>query len=248
MKRIVALCAVCLAMIPGLVNAEEKAAKPALDNFSQKLSYAMGADVGRYFKGLGQEIEFKTLITGITDGYNGAELALSQEEIIAVQKEFGAKMQAKQAAELETMKEKNSTAGKAYLEENKKKEGVKVTASGLQYQFLTEGKGAIPKATDQVKVDYVGSLVDGTEFDSSISRGEPVVFGVNQVIPGWSEALQLMPVGSKVRLVIPAELAYGEQGVMPRIQPNSVLVFEVNLLGIETEQGAAPEVKPETKQ
>lgn len=240
MKRIVALCAVCLAMISGLVNAEEKATKPTLESFSQKLSYAMGADVGRYFKGLGEEIDFKTLVSGITDGYNGSELAMSQEDIITVQKEFGAKMQAKQVAELEAMKEKNGTAGKAYLEENKKKEGVMVTASGLQYQFLTKGEGAIPKASDQVKVDYVGSLVDGTEFDSSISRGEPVVFGVDQVIPGWSEALQLIPVGSKVRLVIPAELAYGEQGVMPKIEPNSVLVFEVNLLGIET--------KIETKQ
>lgn len=233
MKRIVALFAVYVVSIPGMVAAEEKLAKPELENFSQKLSYAMGADVGRYFKGLGKEIDFEALVYGITDGYTEAELAMSQEEIVKVQKEFGTLLQARQAAELELMKETNMAAGKAFLEENQKKEGVIVTESGLQYQFLTKGEGPLPKATDQVKVDYIGSLVDGTEFDSSISRGEPVVFGVDQVIPGWSEALQLIPVGSKVRLVIPADLAYGEQGVMPKIEPNSVLVFEVDLLGIE---------------
>ena len=111
-----------------------------------------------------------------------------------------------------------------------------VTESGLQYQFVTKGEGAVPKADDQVKVHYAGSLIDGTEFDSSIARGEPVVFGVNQVIAGWSEALQLIPVGSKIKLVIPSQLAYGEQGVMPKIEPNSVLVFDVELLGIEGQQ------------
>jgi len=242
MKRIVAFIAICSVMITSLAAAEEKMEKPKLDTFSQKLSYAMGADVGKYFKGLGKEIDFESLIYGITDGYAATDLAMSQEEIVMVQKEFGAMLQARQAAELEQMKEKNKTAGAAFLEENKKKEGVIVTDSGLQYQFLTKGEGAIPKATDQVKVDYVGTFIDGTEFDSSIKRGEPVVFGVDQVIPGWSEALQLMPVGSRVRMAIPAELAYGEQGVMPRIEPNSVLVFEVELLGIEQQEepAAAP--------
>lgn len=250
MKHIVALVAVCLALLPGLGSAEEKSEKPKLDNFNNKLSYAMGTDVGKYFRGLGKEINFEALIYGLTDGYAGVELAMNQEEIVMVQKEFGAKLQARQAAELEQMKEKNKTAGAAYLEENKKKEGVLVTESGLQYQFIKKGEGAMPKLTDQVKVDYVGSLIDGTEFDSSIKRGEPVVFGVNQVIPGWSEALQLIPVGSKVKLVIPANLAYGEQGVMPKIEPNSVLVFEVDLLGIEAPApeaaapGAAAEAAP----
>ncbi len=234
MKRLVALFAACVVCIPGMLVAEEKAVeKPNLENFTQKLSYAMGTDVGRYFRGLGKEIDFEALVHGVTDGYTEAELALSQEEIVTVQKEFGAKLQAKQAEELEAMKEKNLAAGKAFLEENKAKEGVIVTESGLQYQFVTKGEGPIPQPADQVKVDYVGSLVDGTEFDSSIKRGEPVVFGVDQVIPGWSEALQLIPVGSKVRLVIPSDLAYGEQGVLPKIEPNSVLVFEVDLLGIE---------------
>lgn len=241
MKRIITLLAVCLVAIPAFVAAEEKTDTVKLETFNQKLSYAMGSDVGKYFKGLGKEIDYESLVKGIADGYSGAELAMKQDEIVMVQKKFGAMLQERQAAELEQLKEKNKAAGAAFLDENKKKKGVVVTDSGLQYEFITKGEGAIPKASDQVKVDYVGSLIDGTEFDSSIKRGEPVVFGVNQVIPGWSEALQLIPVGSKVRLVIPSELAYGEQGVMPRIEPNSVLVFEVDLLGIESAETAPAE-------
>ena len=235
MKRIIALFAVCL-MCPALALAEGKADAPKLETFNQKLSYSMGTDVGKYFKGLGEDIDFDLLVKGLTDGYAGGELALSPEEIVAVQQEFGAKLQAKQAEEMEAMKSRNLAAGQTYLEENKKKEGVIVTESGLQYQFVTKGEGAVPKIDDQVKVHYAGSLIDGTEFDSSIARGEPVVFGVNQVIPGWSEAMQLIPVGSKVKLVIPSQLAYGEQGVMPKIEPNSVLIFDVELLGIEGQQ------------
>lgn len=241
MKRVIVLAAACLLTVPTFLFAEEKAEVKSLDTFEKKLGYAMGADVGKYFKGLGKDIDFESLIHGITDGFAGAELSLSQEELLAVQQEFGVRLQARQAAELEALKEKNLAAGSAYLEENKKKEGVIVTASGLQYEFITKGEGEMPKAEDQVKVDYVGTLVDGTEFDSSIKRGEPVVFPVNQVIPGWSEALQLIPVGSKVRLVIPSDLAYGEQGVMPQIQPNSVLTFEVTLHSIEKPQEAVEE-------
>lgn len=235
MKRLVVLFAACVMSIPGVLVAEEQAAKPALESSPQKLSYAMGSDIGRYFKALGEDINFEALIYGITDGYSGAELALSAEEIMMVQKEFGAHLQAKQAAELQAMKDRNIAAGKAYLEENAKKEGVIVTDSGLQYEFITKGEGAMPTSADDVKVHYVGTLIDGTEFDSTISRGEPAVFGVGNVIPGWSEALQLLPVGSKVKLAIPSELAYGEAGVMPKIEPNSVLLFEVELLAIEAE-------------
>lgn len=235
MKRLVALFAACVISIPCVLAAEENAAKPGLESSPQKLSYAMGTDIGRYFKGLGEDINFEALIYGITDGYTGVELALPAEEIFLVQKEFGAHLQAKQAAELKAMMEKNLVDGKAYLEENAKKEGVEVTASGLQYEFITKGEGPMPKASDQVKVHYVGTLIDGTEFDSTVSRGEPVFFGVDKVIPGWSEAMQLLPVGSKVKLAIPSELAYGEAGVMPKIEPNSVLLFEVELLAIEAE-------------
>jgi FKBP-type peptidyl-prolyl cis-trans isomerase len=124
--------------------------------------------------------------------------------------------------------------GLAYLEENKKKEGVIVTDSGLQYQIIKQGEGEKAKLTDQVKVEYVGTLIDGTEFDSTVKRGEPAVFQVNQVIKGWGEALQLMNAGTKLHLVIPSELAYGENGAAPKIEPNAVLVFDVELLSIES--------------
>jgi len=189
--------------------------------------------VGNYFKGIDDEIDFEALMQGLTDAFEGKDPKLGAEEIAAVQKEFGEKMQARQQEQMATMKEENKKKGEAYLDENKEKEGVVTTESGLQYEQLEKGEGPKPEATDKVKVDYVGTLIDGTEFDSSIKRGEPAIFGVNQVIPGWSEALQLMEVGSKYRLVIPAELAYGEKGAPPVIEPNSVLVFEVDLLGIE---------------
>jgi FKBP-type peptidyl-prolyl cis-trans isomerase len=142
-------------------------------------------------------------------------------------------MQARQAQKMKELQEKNKKAGLAFLEENKKKKGVAVTASGLQYEVLKQGEGPKPKATDTVKVDYVGTLVDGKEFDNSIKRGEPAVFSVGQVIPGWSEALQLMNVGSKYKIVIPANLAYGDNGAPPVIEPGAVLVFEVDLRSIE---------------
>lgn len=128
--------------------------------------------------------------------------------------------------------EDNLAKGKAFLEANKSKEGIKTTASGLQYKIITEGTGAIPKATDKVKVHYKGTLIDGTEFDSSYKRGTPLEFPLNAVIKGWAEGLQLMKVGSKAELYIPSELGYGEQGAGSQIGPNSVLVFEVELLNI----------------
>ncbi len=242
MKRITVLFAAVLLVLPVLAGAEEKA-KPVLDSFEKKISYALGADVGKYFSQLGDEVDFDLLVKGIEDGFTKAELALTQDEIVAVQTEFGERLQAKQAAKLEELKKQNLEDGKAFLEENKKKEGVVVTESGLQYEILTKGEGAIPTPEDQVKVDYVGSLIDGTEFDSSIKRGQPVIFGVNQVIAGWSEALGLLPVGTKARLVIPSELAYGEQGVPPQIPPNAVLVFEVTLHGIEAPMTEEPPVE-----
>ncbi len=235
MKKIAALLIACLFIVPAIVWAQEKENEKALElkTIKEKLGYSMGLDVGNYFKGIGDEINFETLIRGLEDAFNGAEPAISQEEIASVQKQFGEKMQARQEEQLTAMKENNSKTGMTFLEQNKKREGVVVTESGLQYELMEKGEGAKPKATDTVKVDYVGTLIDGTEFDNSVKRGEPAVFGVDQVIPGWSEALQLMEVGSKYRLVIPSILAYGEKGAPPVIEPNSVLVFEVNLLAIE---------------
>lgn len=220
------LLAICLA-----VPAVSWAAAPA--SFEEKLSYSMGYEVGNYFKGAGGDIQKEFLVTGIEDAYKGAAPALTEEEMLAVKKEFAAKMQAQQQAKMEEMKAKNKTAGTAYLEENKKKDGVKVTESGLQYEVLKKGEGENAKASDTVKVEYVGTLIDGTEFDSTAKHGEPAQFQVGQVIKGWSEALQMMNVGSKLRLAIPSELAYGENGAAPMIEPNSVLIFEVELLSIE---------------
>lgn len=202
-------------------------------SFEEKISYSMGFEVGNYFKGAGGDIQREFLITGIEDAYKGATPLLTPEEMMAIQKEFAQKMQAQQMAKIEEMKAQNKAAGATYLEENKKKEGVIVTESGLQYQVLKQGEGENAKSTDTVKVEYVGMLIDGTEFDSTAQHGEPAQFQVDQVIKGWGEALQLMNVGTKLHLVIPSELAYGENGAAPKIQPNSVLVFDVELLSVE---------------
>ncbi len=235
-KKIVsALLTICFMVPAASFSAGQPEAPLSLKSFEEKLSYSMGFEVGNYFKGAGGDIQKDLLLQGIKDAYDGAKPALAPEEMVVVQKEYAVKMQERQKAEMAVMLAKNKAAGDAYLEENKKKEGVIVTESGLQYEVITQGEGEKPKATDKVKVDYVGKLIDGREFDSSIKRGEPAEFAVGQVIKGWSEALQLMNVGSKLRLVIPSDIAYGEQGVAPTIQPNSVLVFEVELLAIEKE-------------
>ena len=234
MKKWSWLVIACMCFAPATVWADdEKKDVLKLERFKEKLGYSMGLDVGNYFKKIGDEISFEALLSGLNDAYQGNEPALSAEEIASVQKEFGEKMQAKQQGELKKIKEKNEKLGAEFLAKNMKRDGVVTTASGLQYELIEKWDGPKPNATDRVKVDYVGTLIDGTEFDSSIKRGEPAVFGVDQVIPGWSEALQLMEVGSKYKLYIPAELAYGEKGAPPVIEPNSVLVFEVDLLGIE---------------
>jgi peptidylprolyl isomerase/FKBP-type peptidyl-prolyl cis-trans isomerase FklB len=215
------------------VAAEQAKEAGKLSTFQEKLSYSMGLDVGTYFKGMGDDISIDILMKGIQDAYGGSNNLLTQEEIAAVQKEYAEKMQARQAEKMKELQEKNKKAGLAFLEENKKKKGVTVTKSGLQYEVLKQGDGPKPKVTDTVKVDYVGTLVDGSEFDNSIKKGEPAVFSVGQVIPGWSEALQLMNVGSKYKIVIPANLAYGDNGAPPVIEPGAVLVFEVDLRSIE---------------
>ena len=232
MKRIITLVVVSLLCGPALLCAAEKPkAAGALTTFQEKLSYSMGSDVGTYFKGMGEDISLEVLLKGINDAYAGKESQLSKEEVAAVQKEFAEKMQTRQAEKMKAMLEKNKKTGVEFLEANKKK----------------KGDGPLPKATDTVKVDYVGTLVDGTEFDNSIKRGEPAVFGVGQVIPGWSEALQLMNVGSKFRVAIPADLAYGDNGAPPVIEPGSVLVFEVDLRSIEAAEKVEKEEKVEKK-
>jgi peptidylprolyl isomerase/FKBP-type peptidyl-prolyl cis-trans isomerase FklB len=234
MKKLITSLACGLLLVPIAFTGSVVAADDQpLQTQKDKISYSMGLDLGNYLNGLGDKIDLQVLQQGLEDGYHQAEPKMSQEEIAAAQQEFATIMKAEQEANLAQIKEKNAAAGQAFLDENKKNNEVTVTESGLQYQVIKAGEGDKPQATDKVKVDYVGTLIDGTEFDSSVKRGEPAVFTVNQVIPGWSEILQLMTVGSKYRVVIPADLAYGERGAAPVIEPNSVLIFDIELLGIE---------------
>ena len=214
-------------------SGEKSASKKALKSDSERFGYALGMDIGNSLKEMQADIDLPSLMAGLRDTFEGTKALLTPEEAAEVGKEFSKKMQEKQAEKNKNLAEKNREEGEAFLTENKKKEGVVTTESGLQVMLLEEGDGPKPKATDQVKVHYQGTLLDGTEFDSSYKRGQPVTFPVNGVIAGWTEALQLMKVGSKVRLFIPSDLAYGERGAGQRIGPNATLIFEVELLGIE---------------
>ncbi|WP_049628966.1 FKBP-type peptidyl-prolyl cis-trans isomerase [Cellvibrio sp. pealriver] len=165
---------------------------------------------------------------GVMDALNSVEMPYSNEQMQAAFEAINAQMQAKEAEKSKVL----AAAGEAFLAENAKKAGITVTASGLQYEVITQGTGAIPTATSKVKTHYHGTLIDGTVFDSSVNRGQPIDFPVNGVIAGWTEALQLMPVGSKYRLYIPHNLAYGERGAGASIKPYSALIFDVELIDI----------------
>lgn len=173
-----------------------------------------------------ENLDVESFVKSFTEIMKNEEPSMSLEEATQhIQAYFSAKQN--------DMIQMNKQEGELFLSENKKKENVVVLPSGLQYEVLTEGKGAIPTANDKVKCHYHGTLIDGTVFDSSVERGQPAVFGVTQVIKGWVEALQLMPIGSKWRLFVPSDMAYGEQGAGNDIQPNETLIFDVELLGIE---------------
>jgi len=204
-----------------------------LDTLSAKASYAIGHNLGSNFKQQFEDIDLVILLQGIKDGMQDDVSLLTPEEFEKTMMTFQEEMAEKQTAKRNAMAENNITEGQAYLAENRKKDGVTVLPSGLQYEVLQAGDGPSPKATDTVTTHYAGTLIDGTEFDSSIKRGEPATFPVGGVIPGWVEALQLMKVGAKWRLVLPPDLAYGENGAGDVIGPNAVLIFEVELLSIE---------------
>ena len=199
-----------------------------------RLSYALGMSMGNNFKSSGiEKIDCQDFADGVAAVYDGATPKMSYDEAKQVIQDFFTQLQEKQNAAVAEMAKVNAAAGKAFLEENAKRPEVKTLESGLQYEVITEGNGQKPAANDTVKVHYTGKLIDGTVFDSSVERGQAAVFGVTQVIPGWVEALQLMSVGSKWRLYIPSELAYGAQGAGNVIGPNATLIFDVELLGIE---------------
>ncbi len=193
------------------------------------VSYGIGRQMGQQlaenpFDGVSPN----AVAQGLLDALNGLAMPYSNEEMQAAFGEINSRMQAKEAEQSKGL----AAAGEAFLAENAKKPGVTVTASGLQYEVITQGTGAIPTKTSKVKTHYHGTLIDGTVFDSSVNRGQPIDFPVNGVISGWTEALQLMPVGSKWRLYIPHNLAYGERGAGGSIKPYSALIFDVELIDI----------------
>ncbi len=223
------------------------APKPVDPALMDKVSYFIGTDLASTFKRLGFELKPELLVEGVKDTLAGkkdgkytqeelqAAMETVQQAMMAKQREEMMKMQeeaAKAEAELAKSGPKNKEAGEKFLAENKKKDGVKTTDSGLQYEILKKVDGPKPKATDVVTVHYHGTLIDGSVFDSSVDRGEPIQLPLNRVIPGWTEGVQLMSVGSKFRFFIPSNLAYGDQTQPPKIGPNSTLIFEVELIGI----------------
>jgi len=209
------------------------AAEPGVPTSKEdKISYSIGVDIGTSMKRQGLELNADQLAAGLKDSLSGGKTKLSADEVKKILTDYQQELQAKAQEHEQMLAEKNKKDGEAFLAENKKKPGVKTLPSGLQYKVITDGKGPIPKASDTVTTNYKGTLIDGTEFDSSYKRGEPATFPVSGVIKGWTEALQLMKVGSKWELYVPADLAYGPRGAGQVIGPNSTLVFEVELVSI----------------
>jgi FKBP-type peptidyl-prolyl cis-trans isomerase FklB len=233
MKHLLIAAAV-FAALTSLNFAQSPAPASQLKEPKDKASYSIGLNIGRNFKKQNVDLNPEALLAGVKDALSGAKPALNETEerdaMMSLQKDAMEKQKA--------MGEKNAAEGKKFLEENKKKEGVKSTASGLQYKVLKEGNGQQPKASDTVTVDYRGTLIEGTEFDSSYKRGQPATFPLNGVIKGWTEGLQLMKTGAKYQFVIPADLAYGSRQMGPDIPPNSTLIFEVELKSVQTAAGS----------
>jgi FKBP-type peptidyl-prolyl cis-trans isomerase FklB len=206
--------------------------KPELIDLKERESYSLGYQFGKNLKFQGVDIDLDLYTSGVRDAVDGKAPRMTPEEIRAAISGLQQRLKLAQQEALKEEAEKNLAQGKAFLADNGKKDGVKTLASGLQYTVLAEGSGKSPQKTNTVTVHYRGTLIDGSEFDSSISRGQPATFKVDGVIPGWTEALQLMKPGAKWRLFIPPGLAYGERGSPPRIPPNSTLIFEVELISV----------------
>ncbi|UCF87269.1 MAG: FKBP-type peptidyl-prolyl cis-trans isomerase [Nitrospiraceae bacterium] len=227
MKLFMVLLGILLMVNPGF--AEENV---VLKTEKDKVSYAIGMDIGKNLKRQQVELNPDIVSQGIKDSLSEGKTLLTEQEYIDTLTAFKKEIQQKQIAQKKEMSEKNKKEGEEFLAENGKKEGIVTTQSGLQYKVLQEGTGEIPKSTDAVTVNYRGTLIDGTEFDSSYRRGQPASFKVNGVIRGWTEALQLMKEGAKWQLYIPSNLAYGDRGAGRNIGPNSTLIFEVELISI----------------
>ncbi len=217
---------IAAAFLSGNVMATE------LETEAQKLGYIIGMDIGASLKQQGTDLDLDTLIEAIRATYNDETLAMTPEEAASTRETFIAARRAEAEQQRESMSSINATEGDKFLLENRVKEGIQVTDSGLQYKVVVMGDGAKPNANDKVTVHYRGTLLNGEEFDSSYSRNQPTSFQLDQVIPGWTEGVALMPVGSKFLFYIPPDLAYGAAGGGP-IGPNSTLIFEVELLSID---------------
>lgn len=226
----VSLAAALVLMAAGCGAGEKKI---ELNNQKAKVSYGIGMSLGTDFKAQGIEIDADVMAQAIKDVTAGGKTLMTEEEVRTVITDFQKELAAKQEAKAKEKSVKNLKDGEAFLAENSKKEGIVTLPSGLQYKVEKKGTGKKPGPSDSVTVHYKGTLIDGTEFDSSYKRGEPVTFPVGGVIPGWTEALQLMEEGSKWQLFIPAKLAYGERGAGAQIGPNSTLIFDVELLKIK---------------
>jgi FKBP-type peptidyl-prolyl cis-trans isomerase FklB len=229
MKKFIVV-ALMLSLGGGTILAQTKAAPKTK---KEKVSYSIGVNIGKNMKMQGLDIDQGFLTQGIKDGLNNSKIAMSDKDMEETMKSFQQEMSTKMQAKQKIEGDKNKKEGEAFLEANKKKDGVITLPSGLQYKILKEGNGAKPTATQTVKCNYRGTLIDGKEFDSSYKRGEPTEFPVGQVIKGWTEALQLMPVGSKWQLFIPSNLAYGENGGGQMIGPNATLIFDIELISIK---------------
>ena len=229
-SRYLPMVAVGLGLLLSFCTPEKKI---ELKDDKAKESYSVGYQFGQNLKKLETDLDANVLSAAIRDALSGKESRLSDEEMRAALTNLREKTVASMQASAKEQAQKNLAEGQKFLAENKTKEGVKTTESGLQYKVIAEGEGPSPKAGDTVTVHYRGTLVDGTEFDSSYQRGEPATFPLKGVIPGWTEALQLMKKGSKWVLFIPSDLAYGERGAGNRIPPNSTLIFEVELISFQ---------------
>lgn len=229
MKKLIVV-ALVLSILSSMVIAQKKETPKTK---KEKISYSIGENIGKNMKTQGIDLDQGLLTQGIKDGLNNSKTAMSDKDMEAAMTSFQQEMMGKMQAKQKVVGEKNVKEGEAFLAANKKKEGVVTLSSGLQYKILKSGDGPKPTKDQTVKCHYRGTLIDGTEFDSSYKRGEPTEFPIGQVIKGWTEALQLMPVGSKWQLFIPSDLAYGPEGRGQTIGPNATLIFDIELISIK---------------
>lgn len=223
------------AAVMGLAMSTAMAATDAtsLATDKDKLSYSIGADLGKNFKNQGIDVNPEAMAKGMQDAMSGAQLALTEQQMKDVLNKFQKDLMAKRTAEFNKKADENKVTGEAFLTENKNKPGVVVLPSGLQYKVINSGNGVKPGKSDTVTVEYTGRLIDGTVFDSTEKTGKPATFQVSQVIPGWTEALQLMPAGSTWEIYVPSGLAYGPRSVGGPIGPNETLIFKIHLISVK---------------